>query len=267
MHIRAITNQKGGVGKTTTSVNLGAALAERGKRVLLIDLDPQGNLSTHVGVDTFELERSMYDVLTKGMKLKDIIRPTTQPNLFCAPSNIDLSAAEVEMVSAVGRETILKEALEDLERGGERFDFVLIDCPPSLGLLCINALATSDEVLIPLQTEFFALQGMSKLMEVVEIVKRRINPKLKLGGIVACRMDTRVKLSFEVIEDIKKHFPNLLFRTIIRQNIKLAEAPSFGKTVLEYATESNGAADYRTLAAEFLGELAPEEKDEAAATP
>ena len=259
MQIRAITNQKGGVGKTTTTVNLGAALAERGRRVLLIDLDPQGNLSTHVGVDIYNLEKSMYDVMTAGMPIAEIIKPTGMPNLFCAPSNIDLSGAEIEMVTAVGRETILKEAIEALRTLPEPFDYVLIDCPPSLGLLCINALAASDAILIPLQTEFFALQGMSKLLDVVEIVRKRINPRLRLGGIVACRMDTRTKLSYEVIEDIKKHFPSLLFKNHIRQNIKLAEAPSFGKTVFEYAPESNGAVDYRALAAEFLGESTPAE--------
>jgi chromosome partitioning protein len=250
MHVLAITNQKGGVGKTTTSVNLGAALAEAGRRVLLVDLDPQGNLSTHVGIDIYVLEKSMYDVLTGPMQLLEVIQPAGVANLFCAPSNIDLSGAEVEMVSAVGRETILKEALDSLRALPETYDYVLIDCPPSLGLLCINALAASDAVLIPLQTEFFALQGMSKLMDVMEIVKKRINAKLRLGGIVACRMDTRTKLSFEVIEDIKSHFPELLFTTHIRQNIKLAEAPSFGKTVFEYAPDSNGAVDYRALAEE-----------------
>lgn len=258
MKILAVSNQKGGVGKTTTTANLGAALAEQGKRVLVIDLDPQGNLSTHVGIDIYNLDRSMYDVLASGGELHDVVSPTTMPRLFCAPSNIDLSGAEIEMVAAVGRETILKEALAQYDQKlDEPLDYVLIDCPPSLGLLSINALAAADEIIIPMQTEFFALQGMSKLMEVVELVRSRINPQLELGGIVACRMDTRTRLSAEVLDDIAAHFPDLLFDTRIRQNVKLAESPSFGQTVLEYAPESRGADDYRALAAEMLGIAKP----------
>ena len=259
MKIRAVINQKGGVGKTTTSCNLGAALAERGDNVLVIDLDPQGNLSMHVGVDIFEVEKNVYDVLTGSATIEDVIVPTSQERLFCVPSNIDLSSAEVEMVSAVGRETILKDALLTYERSsGRRFDWVIIDCPPSLGLLCINALAAADEILIPMQAEFFALQGMSKLLEVVEIVRRRINSRLRIGGIVACRLDTRTNLTHEVLADIGRHFPELLFETSIRQNIKLAEAPSFGQTIFGYAPDSKGAEDYRALATEFLiGKPAP----------
>ena len=272
MRIVAISNQKGGVGKTTTSANLGAALAERGLRVLVVDLDPQGNLSTHLGIDIYQLERSVYDVLTQGTAIHTIIQAAGIEGLYCAPSNIDLSGAEVEMVSAVGRETILKEALSELERqtSDNPFDVVLIDCPPSLGLLCINALAAADEILIPMQTEFFALQGMSKLMDVVALVRRRINPGLEIGGIVACRMDVRTRLANEVLDDIREHFDDLLFETRIRQNVKLAESPSFGQTVIEYDPESKGAADYRDLAAEFLGlsaaeddELEEEEEEEA----
>lgn len=254
MIIRAVTNQKGGVGKTTTTVNLGAALAERGQRVLVVDLDPQGNLSTHLGIDIYQLELSLYDVLTRDVPLADVIQETGSPNLYCAPSNIDLSSAEVEMVAAVGRETILKDAFEALNAPDSAlapFDVVLIDCPPSLGLLCVNALAAARELIIPMQTEFFALQGMSKLMEVVEVVRKRLNPHVAIRGIVACRMDTRTRLSAEVLEDISRHFPSLLFKTRIRQNVKLAEAPSFGKSVLAYDSESKGAQDYRSLAEEL----------------
>ncbi|MCA9320053.1 MAG: ParA family protein [Planctomycetes bacterium] len=265
MRILAISNQKGGVGKTTTSVNLGAALAERGHQVLLVDLDPQGNASTHVGVDIYRIEKSIYEVLTNGTTLSQILLPTGLPTLWCAPSNIDLSSAEIEMVSAVGREIILKEALARLakdraEAGLPALDFVIIDCPPSLGLLSINALSAAHEVLVPLQTEFFALQGMSKLMEVVGIVQHRINPELRLAGIIACRMDTRTRLASEVLSEIENHFPELLYATRIRQNVKLAEAPSHGQTIIEYDSESKGSEDYRRLAAEFLG--LPFEHDE-----
>ena len=255
MRTIAVTNQKGGVGKTTTSVNLGAALAELGRRVLLVDLDPQGNASTHLGVDIHEIDGTIYDVLTHRARLPAVIRETSWPRLHCAPSNIDLSSAEIEMVSAVGRETILKDAIGGLHEASDsaRYDLLIIDCPPSLGLLCVNALAAADELLIPMQTEFFALQGMSKLLEVVDLVRARINPDLVIRGIVACRMDTRTRLSSEVLEDIANHFPDKLFRTKIRQNVKLAEAPSFGKCVLEYDPESRGAADYRNLAREYLG--------------
>ena len=259
MTVLCVINQKGGVGKTTTTVNLGAALARRGRRVLLIDLDPQANLSTHLGVDIAGSEPTIYDVLVEGRPLAEAIRPTEEPGLFTLPSHLELAAAEMELVSAVGRETLLRDAIRALAGTEESFDEVLIDCPPSFGVLTVNALVASDRYLIPMQAEFFALQGMAKLMEVVGLVRRRLNPGLDLGGIVACKVDRRARLTHEVLEEIQRHFPGKLFRTMIRPNVKLAEAPSFGKTVLSYAADSNGARDYLTLAAEFLGELPADE--------
>jgi chromosome partitioning protein len=260
MRILAIINQKGGVGKTTTTVNLGAALAALGRRVLLIDLDPQANLSTHLGVDAAADRPTIYDVLVHQVPLADAVRDDAEPRLGVVPSNLDLSAAEMELVSMVGRETLLRDALEVLESSRpEEFEFVLLDCPPSLGVLTVNALAAGHEVLIPLQAEFFALQGMAKLTEVIGLVQRRLNPRLQLRGIVACKVDRRTRLTQEVLEEVARHFPDRLFRTVIRPNVKLAEAPSFGQSVLAYAPESNGAFDYRRLARELLGLPEPAE--------
>ncbi len=259
MHVVAVINQKGGVGKTTTTANLGAALAALGHRTLLVDLDPQANLGTHVGIDVNAARTTIYDVLVGDEPLEKALVQTPEPDLWCVPSNLDLSAAEMELVSMVGRETLLRDGLEVLENARPGFfEYVFLDCPPSLGVLTINALAAASRVLVPLQAEFFALQGMAKLTEILSLVQRRLNPGLELAGIVACKVDRRTKLTQEVLDEVARHFPDRLMRTVIRPNVKLAEAPSFGQSVLAYAPESNGAQDYRRLAREFLGEAVAE---------
>jgi chromosome partitioning protein len=262
-------NQKGGVGKTTTTVNLGAALAEAGKRVCLIDLDPQGHLTINYGVDLTPESVSLYDVLVDDRSILEAMH-VLDPNVAVIPSSIDLAAAEVELVSIMGRETLLRRKLESAQHD---FDYVLLDCPPSLGLLTINALSVATEVIIPMQAHFLALQGVGKLLETVALVNRRMNPRLKVSGIVLTMFDAQTKLSSEVVADLQGFFQearnkNLpwsegrIFNTRIRRNIKLAESPSFGKTILKYEPASNGAADYRALAREVIA-LKDEKKPEA----
>ncbi len=258
----ALINQKGGVGKTTTVVNLGAALAEAGQRVLVVDLDPQANMTLHLGLEDPPDGVSVYGVLVEGTPLVEAIRPTATPGLLAVRSHLDLSGAELELANAFGRETILRDALnawrEESKRSGkgEPVDFVLFDCPPSLGLLSVNGLAAASEVFVAVQTEFFALQGMSKLVEVVQLIQRRLHPELAITGIVPCLYDNRLRLAREVLGEVRKHFPGRVFRQAIGANVKLAEAPSFGKTILEYAPDSNGARDYRQLAQEVLAQSA-----------
>ena len=245
----ALTNQKGGVGKTTSTANLGACLALEGKRVLMVDIDPQANLSVHFGVDVYTEERSVYAMMIGEARADEVICRTEVPQLDLIPSNINLAGAEIELVGVVGRETILKEALQTVMEG---YDYVLVDCPPSLGLLTLNALTTVREVFIPLQTEFFALQGMSKLMETVRLVRRRLNPDLRVTGIIACMFDGRTRLAREVKANIMEFFPDKLFASVIHKNVKLAEAPSHGKPISSYDRSSRGHRDYRALAREVL---------------
>ncbi len=248
----AFMNQKGGVGKTTTCVNLGAALARRGMRVLLLDLDPQANMTVHLDVRPDSVGKSIYDVLAGRAALAEIVRPTSTLGMDLAPSSLDLAGAEMELVSAVGREQVLKESLDRLEEGPEPYDFLLVDCPPSLGLLSVNALVAVREIIVPLQAEFFALQGMARLREVVDLVQKRLNPGLSILGILPSMVDSRTTLSREVLAEIRGYFGATVFGTAVRRNVKLAEASSHGRTVFEYAPDSNGAADYAALAEEVL---------------
>lgn len=264
MRTIAVINQKGGVGKTTTTVNLAAALALAGKRVCVLDLDPQAHATTHLGLEPDGTSASMYDVLVANKPLADVRRQVSD-NLFVVPSDINLAAAEVELAGIVGREVILREAMAT---DSERFDYVLMDCGPSLGVLTLNALACSDEVFIPLQPHFLALHGLSKLLETTALVAKRINPKLVVSGVVVCLYDAATKLAQEVVGDLsgfleRSRGANVpwakaqVFGTKIRRNIKLAECPSFGKSVFAYAPKSSGAADYAALALEVMGEAAP----------
>lgn len=258
----ALINQKGGVGKTTTAANLGAALARSGRRVVLIDLDPQANLTVHLGADVKPDEPTVYDILSGRAGFGDALRTTGTPGLFLVPSHLDLSGAEMELAAQFGRETLLKSAFEDwLASGGEEaldgeLDYLLIDCPPSLGLLSINGLTTTTEVFLAVQTEFFALQGMSKLVEVIELVKRRLHPELELTGIVPCLYDNRLRLAREVLGELRNYFPTQVFKTAIGMNVKLAEAPGFGQSIFEYAPKSVGARDYTDLADEVIAQEA-----------
>ena len=247
----ALMNQKGGVGKTTSTANLGACLAELGQRVLLFDMDPQANLSVHLGIDIYNLESSVYEVLLGEKDLAQVIHKTDRPGLDIVPSHIDLSGVEIELVSALSRENILRESLRKFEKDRpSSYDYCLIDCPPSLGLLAINAMTTAEEIFIPMQCEFFALQGMSKLLGVVEMVRERLNPTLEVSGIIICMADTRKNLTREVADEVRRYFGDRVFETTIRSNVRLAEAPSHGQSILEYDPRSPGALDYLSLARE-----------------
>jgi chromosome partitioning protein len=248
--ILAVANQKGGVGKTTTSVNLGAALAELSFRVLVIDLDPQGNATTGLGIDARNFERSMYDVIMRDCSLEDCIEPTSMKNLFVAPATIDLAGAEIELVPAFSRELKLKRAIETVI---EDFDFVLIDCPPSLGLITVNALAAADEVLVPIQCEYYALEGLSQLMRNVHLVASNLNAGLEVSTIVLTMYDARTKLSEQVAGEVREHFGNKVCRNIIPRTVRLSEAPSFGQPITAFDPASRGAIAYRELAKEVSG--------------
>ena len=245
--ILALANQKGGVGKTTTAINLGASVAACERRVLLVDLDPQANATSGIGI--LDPERSMYDVLIEKMPLADIILPTEIPTLFVAPGSVDLVAAEVELREAIGREYYLKRVLDPVARD---YDYVFIDLPPSLGLLTVNGLTAANSVLVPLQTEYFALEGVSQLLATIERVQGAVNPGLEIEGIVLTMYDDRMNLTRQVAEEVRTHFGDKVYRTVIPRNIRLSEAPSFGKPIILYDIRSRGSEAYVSLAREFI---------------
>jgi chromosome partitioning protein len=248
--ILAVTNQKGGVGKTTTAVNLGAALAELGYRVLVVDLDPQGNATTGLGVNPHTLDSSVYDVILHDLPIEDCIEPTSLRNLFVVPSTIDLAGAEIEMVPVMSRELRLRRALESVR---DDFDFTLVDCPPSLGLLTINALAAATEVLVPIQCEYYALEGLGQLVRNVSLVQTNLNPVLEVSTIILTMYDARTRLADQVAQEVRNHFGDKVCRNVVPRTVRLSEAPSFGQPIVVFDSSSRGAIAYRELAKEVAG--------------
>ncbi len=247
--VMAVANQKGGVGKTTTAVNLAACLAEAGRKALIIDIDPQANTTSGLGLDKHKLRHSIYDCLIDETPLKSIVIPAQVPGLWIAPSTVHLAGAEIELVPLMARETRLKQALLPVR---EAYDFVIIDCPPSLGLLTVNALVAADSVLVPIQCEYYALEGLGQLVSTVKLVQSRLNPGLVIEGVVLTMFDPRTNLSIQVVEEVKRFFRDKVYRTVIPRNVRLSEAPSHGRPIILYDVKSRGAEVYRELTREVI---------------
>ncbi len=247
--IIAVANQKGGVGKTTTTVNLGACLAYFGKKVLLVDIDAQGNATSGLGVRKVDVEKDIYDILVNETPIEEVVLPSSRENLSVVPATIQLAGAEIELTNQMARETRLKQALAKIS---DDYDFVLIDCPPSLGHLTINAFTASDTILIPVQCEYYALEGLSQLLNTVRLVQKHFNPDLKIEGVLLTMLDARTNLGYEVVDEVKKYFREKVYKTIIPRNIRLSEAPSHGLSIIDYDPRSRGAEVYLELGKEVL---------------